>query len=196
MARYQRGTITLRERANGPSVWQFRWLEDGQARSELLGSVEALPTRADAERASERLRMQINSQHPASFHCVTVRGLVDRYLEYAGKRVRRHTLQVYGSLLNNHVLPHFGSTLIKDIRPMALDSWFESYSASTPVKAHIRGLLHHVFKVAMRWELLDRNPVDLIGPVTSKRLKTPRLLSPTEIRAVGSNCRNPIERCG
>jgi integrase len=156
--------------------------------------MDSLPTKADAERAAEHLRMQINSQHPVGFHSLTMRGLVDRYLtEYAARRVRKHTLQVYGSLLHNHVLPRWGSMLIKDIRPMMLDDWLQSYPSSVPVRAHIKGLLHALFAQACRWELVDSNVVDKVGPISSKRLKTPRRLSPIEIRAIAEQLPEPIK---
>ena len=57
-ARYQYGNLTLRKRKKGPKVWQFRWMENGKLKSVLIGTVEKLPTHADAERAVEHLRMQ------------------------------------------------------------------------------------------------------------------------------------------
>lgn len=61
-ARYQYGNLTLRKRKKGSDVWQFRWLEHGKQKSVLIGSVEKLPTRTDAERAVEHFRIKINSQ--------------------------------------------------------------------------------------------------------------------------------------
>jgi hypothetical protein len=60
-ARYQFGNLTVRKRKKGPNVWQFRWLEDGKPKSVLIGTVEKLPTHADAERAVEHLRIKINA---------------------------------------------------------------------------------------------------------------------------------------
>jgi|SRR5579884_373392 hypothetical protein len=77
-ARYQYGNIMLRKRKKGPDVWQFRWLEHGKQRSVLIGTVEKLPTRADAERAVEHRRIIINSLNPQrEFHSVTVGAIID-----------------------------------------------------------------------------------------------------------------------
>ena len=63
-ARYQYGNLTIRKRKKGPNVWQFRWMENGRLKSVLIGTVEKLPTQADAERAVEHLRIKINAQGP------------------------------------------------------------------------------------------------------------------------------------
>jgi len=78
-------TLTLRKRAKGPDVWQFRWMENGKPKSVLIGTVERYPAQADAERAVEGLRMKINAPNPQEqFRAVTVAALIDRFMgEYA-----------------------------------------------------------------------------------------------------------------
>lgn len=81
-ARCQYGNLTLRKRRKGPEVWQFRWRENGRLESVLIGTVEKLPTEADAQRAVEHLRMKINSLNPQQeFHSATVGALIDRFME-------------------------------------------------------------------------------------------------------------------
>lgn len=81
-ARYQYGNLTLRKRAQGPDVWQFRWMENGKPKSVLIGTIKRHPTRANAERALEHLRIKISNQNSQSqFHAVTVGGLIDRFAQ-------------------------------------------------------------------------------------------------------------------
>jgi len=64
--------MTLRKRQKGPDVWQFRWMENGKLKPVLIGTIEKLPTEADAERAVEHLRIKINAQSPQQhFHSTT-----------------------------------------------------------------------------------------------------------------------------
>jgi hypothetical protein len=81
MARkYQRGNLTLKKRANGPDVWEFRWRDaNGAQRSRLLGTVEQFPTERDAQCTADVLRLEINSELPNAVP-ITVATLVDRYL--------------------------------------------------------------------------------------------------------------------
>lgn len=92
------GSLTIRRRKKGPDVWQFRYVdENGKRKPVLIGTVEKLPTMADAQRAVEHLRMRINAQNPQQqFHSITVGGLIDRFMkEYAPKYCRKPTQRVY-----------------------------------------------------------------------------------------------------
>ena len=184
-ARYQYGNLTTRRRKKGPDVWQFRWMENGKPKSVLIGPVNKYPTRADAERAVEHLRIKINSQNPQQcFHSVTVAALIDRFLEeHARKRCRKNTAANYESLFRNHIRPKWGSELVQIVKPMAVEDWLGAYSRSRQVKVHIRTLMHILFQSALRWEMVDRNPISLVRQ-SSKRLGRPRALTPAEFQSI------------
>jgi len=184
-ARYQYGNLTLRKRKKGPDVWQFRWMENRKLKSVLIGTIEKLPTEADAQRAVEHLRIAINAQVPQQqFHSVTVGALIDRFMEeHAKRRCRRNTWKNYLSLFNKHIRPRWGGQLIQNIKPMAIEGWLESYPHSRQVKVHIRTLMHILYQAAVRWEMVDRNPVDLVRQ-SAKRLKKPRALMPAQVAAL------------
>lgn len=181
-ARYQYGTLTKRSRSKGPDVWQWRWSENGFRKAALIGTVEQYPTLSDAERAVETLRMKINAQNPQQ--PVSVAALADRFMEqYAPKRCRSKTRRNYASLLDCHIRPTWGNELVRNVKTMAVEEWLENYPRSRQVKSHIRNLMHTLFRAALRWEMADRNPIDLVRQ-TRKRLKTPRVLTPAEFKAL------------
>ncbi len=184
-ARYQYGNLTVRKRKKRPAVWQFRWMEDGKPKSMLIGTVDKLPTESDAQKAVEYLRIKINSQNPQQqFHHATVGGLIDRFMnEYAPKWCRLNTQTNYRSLFKNHIRPHWGMELVRNVKTMAVEDWLEAYPYSRQVKSHVRNLMHTLFQAAIRWEMADRNPVDLVRQ-SGKRLKVPRTLNPPEFRAL------------
>jgi integrase len=191
-ARYQFGNLTLRKRKKGPEVWQFRWVEQGKQRSVLIGTVEKLPTKADAERAVEHRRIEVNAQNPQrEFHSVTVGALIDRFLkEYAPKRCRRPTQRVYRSLFEKHIRPKWGTEFLAGVKTLADEEWLENMLASRQVKSHIRNLMHTLYQAAIRWELVERNPTDLVRQ-SRKRLKTPRVLTPEEFKALLAQLSEP-----
>lgn len=184
-ARYQYGNLMLRKRKKGPDAWQFRWLEHGRQQSVLIGTLEKLRTRADAERAVEHLRIEINAQVPQRrFHSVTVGALIDRFMEeHAQKKCRKNTWKNYLSLFNSHIRRRWGVDFVQDVKPLAIEEWLDSYPRSRQVKVHIRKLMHILFQAALRWEMVDRNPVDLVRQ-SGKRLKKPRALTVTEVNAL------------
>jgi integrase len=184
-ARYQYGTLTRRKRKKGPDVWQFRWVENAKLRSVLIGTVERYPTESDAERAIDHLRIRINAQNPQQeFHSTTVGALVDRFMEeYATKRCRENTRKNYLSLFKNHIRPTWGSEFVQNVKTIAVEDWLETYPHSRQVKSHVRNLMHTLYQAAIRWEMVQRNPIDLVRQ-SSRRLKKPRALTPANFTAL------------
>jgi integrase len=182
-ARYQYGNLTLRERKLGPDVWQFRWMENGKLKSVLIGTVARYPNQADAERAVEHLRMKINSETGQTrFYPVTVGTLIDRYMtEEMTAIVREDTAGSYRGICKNWIRPHWGTQTLQSVKTIAVENWLKSIPRSRSTRAHIRNMLHLLFNCAIRWELIDRNPVDLVRQ-SSKRTKIPRVLTPEEFK--------------
>ncbi len=193
-ARYQYGNLMLRKRKKGPHVWQFRWSENGRLRSVLVGTVEKLPTRADAERAVEHHRITINAENPQrQFRRVTVGTLIDRFMaEYVPKRCRKLTQSTYRSLFKNHIRPRWEREFAANLRTMAVEEWLESYPHSRQIKSHVRNLMHTLFQAALRWEIVARNPIDLVRQ-SRKRMKTPRTLTPAEFKTLLANLVEPCK---
>ena len=130
-ARYQYGNLTIRKRKKGPDVWQFRWMENGKRKSVLIGTVEKLPTKADAERAVEHLRMQDQRAESATAVSLCHGGGADRPLH---ERVRaqalpENTQRDYRSLFKNHIRPRWGSEFVQNVKTMAVEEWLEDYAA-------------------------------------------------------------------
>ena len=184
-ARYQYGNLILRKRKKGPDVWQFRWSESGRLKSVLIGTVEKLPTRGDAERAVEHRRMKINLHNAQRhFHAVTVGALIDRFMEqHVPKHCRKLTASVYRSLFEKHIRPKWGTEFVEDVRTMALEEWLGTMPHSRQVKSHVRGLMHTLYQAARRWEIVKENPVSLVRQ-SRKRLKPPRALTAEEFKAL------------
>ena len=103
--------------------------------------------------------------------------------EYAPKRCRENTQSNYRGLFDNHIKPRWGTEFVQNVKPMAVEDWLETYPRSRQVKSHVRNLMHTLYQAAIRWEIVDRNPVDLVRQ-TQKRLKTPRILTPAEFKAL------------
>jgi integrase len=184
-ARYHYGNLPLRERKKGPDVWQFRWMENGRLKAMLIGTIEKHPTRAHAERAVEHLRMSINAENPQQqFHRVTVGALIDRFMqEYVPKRCRKLTASVYRSVFERHIRPKWGAEPLDSVKTITVEDWLESMANSRQVKSHVRNLMHTLFQAAIRWEIIERNPIDHVRQ-SRKRLKSPRILTPVEFRSL------------
>ncbi len=186
-ARYQYGTLTIRERTQGPDVWQFRWMENGKPKSVLIGTVEKYPTRADAERAVERLRVKVNSQNYAE----TVGALIDRFLQEELPNGRRFQTQAeYRTYFNRYIRPQWGDFLLEYIDPMPVLDWLKALPLAPKTKGHIRNAMHLLFQWARRWKMIDSNPIELVRQ-SNRRLRVPRVLSPQEFQAILQELHEP-----
>jgi len=81
---------------------------------------------------------------------------------------------------------------VANVKTMAVEEWLESYPHSRQIKSHARNLMHTLFQAALRWEIVERNPIDLVRQ-SRKRMKTPRTLTPVEFKTLLANLDGPYK---
>lgn len=192
--RYQHGNLQLDKRRNGPDVWVYRWREYSpagkiQRRGEMIGTIEKYPSKADAQKASEHLRLTANSENPAA-RTITFGALLDRYTKEEMPE-RHSTSLAYRSYINNHIRPKWGvfplSRLVVRGASFSVEQWLKSLDLAPKTKGNIRNVMAVVFNCAMRWGIVDLgvNPIALVRVNgISRRQAEPRVLSNTEIRSL------------
>jgi integrase len=158
----------------------------------LVGTVEKLATKADAQRAVEYLRMKVNAQTPeAQFHAVTVGGLIDRFLKEELPKGRRHQTQSgYRTYFNHYIRPQWGDTFVDKVDPVLVKGWLDSLLLAPKTKCHIRSAFHLLFYFARWWKLTTQNPIDLVRQ-SAERLEEPRVLAPTQFKALVGELQEP-----
>jgi integrase len=191
--RYQHGCLTKKERTRGEDVWEFRYYEttaEGQRRrrSVIVGSVGRYPTRADALREVEPLRLRLNVESRLGGP-VTINALVARYIEQELPE-RHSTRRSYLAVLNRWIRPRWGEYVLDDLKTVAVEQWLRTLQLAPKSKTHIRSLMHLLYQNARRWELVDRNPIELVRQ-SSRRLRIPRVLAAEEIRALLAHLPEP-----
>ena len=105
---------------------------------------------------------------------------------------RYSTRAGYTSALKRRIEPRWGEVPLNDIRALEVEHWLESLSLAPKSKANIRNLMHLLFEDARRWELTNKNPIELVRQ-SGRRQKVPRRLSAEEfqrlINELGEPCR-------
>jgi hypothetical protein len=96
-------------------TWNYLFYDHGRRRSKLIGTKRQYPTKAAAWRAVELLQIQARAAVATE---ETVRDVSTRY-QAERMPTRLCTARVYTSFLDNHVLPKWGDTLIRDVQPRA-----------------------------------------------------------------------------
>ncbi len=183
--RYQYGSLTKTSNRLSEDVWQFRFYEttpEGHRyrRSTTVGTVAQYPTKTDALRIIEPLRLRLNLHHRFG-RPVSIGALIDHYIERELPGRRYSTQQSHSSTLKRWILPRWGERLLEEIRPVAVEEWLRSLTLAPKTKVNLRSLFHLIYEHARRWELTDRNPIDLVRQRGGRRC-IPRVLTPHEIR--------------
>jgi integrase len=161
--RYQFGSLELRKRTKGPDVWLFRYWDRQNPSSTrpsiTLGTVEDYPTQADARRAAEGLRLEINNGLPVR-EAITFQGLIDRYISEEIERgdLAHTTKEPDLNRIHKHISPKWGTCLLREIKPYPVQDWLRKLPLAPKTRGHLRGLMYRLFEKAMLWELI---PVEL-----------------------------------
>ncbi len=126
---------------------------------------------------------------PARLHPTTVNALVDRYLnEVAPQEVRKQTQQSYKSYAK-HIVARWGTEMVQSVdNPLAVEGWLKTIPKRTA--PHVRNFFHLLYQWALRWKLVEHNPITLVRQ-SRKRCKIPRVLRPEEVRALLNELEEP-----
>jgi integrase len=162
--RYQFGSLKLLKGAH-EDVWTFRFYENGpdgkrRYRRVRVGTKSQYATEALALRAIEGLRLSVNTVS-YQLQQVCLRGLVQRFLDEELSK-RFSTRSSYLSILRRHIKPRWDEISIVKIRSLEVERWLKSLQLAPKTKANIRNLMHLLFECARRWELIERNPIELV----------------------------------
>ena len=198
-ARYQFGSLSLKKRAKGADVWEFRYYEDAAEGARVrkacfIGTTDQYKTESQARRAVEAHLLKLNAEKPQNhLGTVTFGGLCDRYI--AEELPERYsTRKSYLSNIKQHIRPRWGDYVLAQIRPMAVEGWLKELSMAPKSKAHIRSVMHLLFECAARWELINerRNPIGMVRVKDStKRRMRPMILTIESFHAVVASLKEP-----
>jgi integrase len=186
MSRLQEGSLLRLKRKTGPDAWVFRWYEESDGkrryRKTVVGTVDRLRTRHDAETAVLSLRRNINAEiRPPE----TVSELIAHYRhhELTPERKAFATLESNKIYLKRHIEPKWGDKGITEVRTVEVEKWLHSLQYAPGTRSKIRNIMSAVFNHAMRHEWLDRNPISKVR-TSSKRLRETDVLTPEEFAAL------------
>ncbi len=115
----------------------------------------------------------------------TVCAFLDDFISLYGEE--NWSLSTYSSnvgMIDNYIKPHIGNELVQDITPKFVDQYYKRLKKTKPVASGLRRskslyvgpsvvdnvhkLLRCAFRQAVRWEIIKRNPFELVkAPKTS-----------------------------
>ena len=173
-ARYQQGSLKRIRRKGGRHVWVFRWREtdpDGKQkpRKIVVGSTDDLRTKDAAWDAVVSLRLNINQNDSVRRGAPQMFGdLVEHYrntelnLNRENEWKAYSTKLIYGSFLENWIVPHWGKCTMHEFRngiAVQVEQWLTSIKRARGTKAKIRNIMSAVCSHAIRYGWMSANPI-------------------------------------
>ncbi len=160
-----------------------------QRRGEMIGTIDEYPTKADAQKASEHLRLTANTDNPGELN-ITFGALLDRYTKEEMPE-RHSTSLAYRSYIETHIRPKWAhlplTKLVARGASFTVEMWLKSLDLAPKTKGNIRNVMAVVFNCAMRWGIIEQgiNPLALVRVRgISRRQTEPRILAANEIRSL------------
>lgn len=195
--RYQFGSLQLKTREKEDPIWELRYYEPGpprRRRTVTVGILAEYPNESAVRKTGkmQALLMKINVDERTPNGNLTLGALIARYEEEEMPE-RYSTRAAYRPNLDVHIKPRWADTPLASVKAVAVEQWLGGLPLAPKTKAHIRGLMHVLFQSAVRWDLLDRNPISHVrvkGRI--KRLQRPRILEPVEFNALVSHFPDPF----
>ena len=215
-ARHQTGSLQRVKRKLGEAVWIFRWYEvqlDGtkRYRKSVIGSVLEYKTQAEAQKAADSLRLEINEQTPRQkLQAISMETLVEHYRQHelpdivhgtrplgsqAGDDETRKaysTQATYAGYLRKWILPRWRSYRLADVKAVQVEQWLKSLPLSRGTKAKIRNIMSALYSHAQRWEWVTTNPITHVCQ-SAKRSRVPTILTPAELQDFLVNLADPAK---
>lgn len=103
----------------------------------------------------------------------------------AGRPIKARTAEHYGNILEDHLLPTFGSKALSAITPAEIREWHAGALVDRPtMRAHAYSLLRTILASAVNDELITANPCHIRGAGSSKRQIVIRPASVAELGAL------------
>ena len=209
---YQKGSLKLADRRKG-KAWEFRWREvqiDGSIRRKniVIGTLEEFSSESAAQAAVDALRLEINRQTPQQLvKDISVETLVNHYRQHelpdvfiatkpapnaGGEERKSYATQVtYDGYLRKWILPQWRSYRLTEVKAVEVERWLKTLQLARGSKAKIRNIMSGIYSHAIRWEWAEMNPIKSVRQ-SSKRQKTPDVLTPEEIAAILKQMSGPL----
>jgi integrase len=170
-ARAKRGFASVWQQRSGRYAVRFT-TPDGRRVS--AGCTFEHKKNAEAWAADKRREMERQyhaEPERVTFDSYATRWLRDRHV--SGRPIKPRTREHYQAILDDHLIPAFGSRLLGAITPKDIREWHSTTLVGKPtMRSHSYGLLRTIMASAINEELIDSNPCRIVGAGSAKRAIT------------------------
>jgi len=173
----------IRQRAD-TGKWEVRWRENGRHRSRSFSK------KADAERFARRVQSARELGEVLDFDRgkETVAEFIERWWrEYAVVKLEENTRKGYAQVWDKHLRKRIGGYRLRDVTPAVVyrvKAELLTKKVGAPTVRKALALLSGMFRCAVEWDRIDRNPVRDVGMGAAKPSRHVRPLAPATVEAM------------
>ena len=184
MKRFQQGSLFRTKRKGGADVWVFRWYDYSSGKrvykKQIIGNVEPMQSKRDAEKSVVALRSSINVDTGTPR---TVADLDAHYRKYELTQDKKSfsTIENHRLLYKRYIEPRWGQLRLYAVRTVEVEEWLHSLVLAPASKAKIKCVLSLMYNPAIRNEWLMFNPISRVR-TSQKRLRDKDVLTPEEFQ--------------
>jgi integrase len=183
--------VHLRTRLCGNGLtFELRYRKDG-----LNVNASATEKAVAIEKFTNKLKAALSARSlplvPSTFH-----EFATYYFEnFRKKQVASRTFQQDFNRYKNHIKPHFGSIELRKIIPMQCQELLNKLLADGHERSaqDVQSLLNCIFKMAIAHNVLDRNPLAVLLPVTHEREHGKALTKAEERQLLEASAGSPYQ---
>ncbi len=170
-----KGSIQKRVGARGTS-WYAKYDHLDPVTGKRVHRRVSAPTRKECESKLRAAIAAAESGRALASDKQTVREFVAQWLASIEHSVRPSTYRRYSDIMRSHVIPTLGAVQLSKLSPPHLQDLYATrlkQGLSPTTVNHLHVTLHGALKQALRWDMIERNPCDLVDP--------PRRITPETI---------------
>jgi hypothetical protein len=138
MKRFQHGSLFRTKRKGGADVWVFRWYDYSSGKrvykKQIIGNVEQMQSKRDAEKSVIALRSSINVDTGSPR---TVADLDAHYRKYELTQDKKSfsTIENHRLLYKRYIEPRWGQLRLYAVRTVEVEEWLHSLALAPASKA-------------------------------------------------------------
>jgi integrase len=166
--------------------WEVRWRENGRHRS------KSFTRKADAERHAARVQSvrELGGVLDLDRGRETVAEFIERWWrDYALVDLEQNTRDGYAHLWERHLRRRVSGYRLRDVSPGVVDRLKAELVAAgvgAPTVRKALALLSGMFRCAVTWDRVDRNPVREVKLPAARQTRHVRPLPPADVEAMRS----------
>ena len=201
---YQRGSLKQVRRKTGPTwILRYRVTRPDAKRvehSHIVGLVADFPKRKDAMREVDRLGLlsRINDENADTrihFNALAEHYLKSDFGQDAVRPKSLNTIPIVNHYVRDYLVSQWADKIADEIKPLEIQQWLKSLhddkSLAWTTVSKIKGLMHRVYKIGLRHQLVTRNPVEHVETRTKSSYRA-IVLSPAQTLAILTDLANPL----